>query len=353
MKFLFFPIDCTPFHRNSLQERPLGGTETGIIHLSNALAALGHQVFVVSTQNDTTANPFYITSENVPKLGPVDVYVMIRSWRGIFMPVLCKKRFCWVGDAANFNPNFGLGDQRVVNNLDGVICVSDWHANSLCKSSGFPLHKTWILRNGVHLSDFNYNERRNPKRMIYTSQPNRGLAFLHFIFSALKQKHPELELHIFTGPIWLHQWNPDAHATNYMHIIEPLRKLEGCHLHGNVLQKELAKEYMRSAIWSYPTNFEETGCIAAMEAQAAGCAIVTSFLGALEETVGNAGILLKEQPGSKDYLERYVLEVDRILSNNALFNDLSQKGLERAKSFDWKLRAQSFLEYLNNVHQLK
>ncbi|MBM3818733.1 MAG: glycosyltransferase [Acidimicrobiia bacterium] len=53
-------------------------------------------------------------------------------------------------------------------------------------------------------------------------------------------------------------------------------------------------------------HYAETFCIAAAEAQAAGCAIVTSRLGALPETVGDAGICIDGGPRSAAYQQAFV-----------------------------------------------
>ena len=46
MKFLFVPGSTLPFHGKTLDERPLGGTETGAIRLAECLDELGHEVHV-------------------------------------------------------------------------------------------------------------------------------------------------------------------------------------------------------------------------------------------------------------------------------------------------------------------
>src|SRR5262249_37346040 len=111
-----------------------------------------------------------------------------------------------------------------------------------------------------------------------------------------------------------------------------VRGLPGCHVHGNVLQKELARELMRSAIFFYPSTFLETSCIAAMEAMAAGCVVVTSDAGALPEPVGDAGVLVPGVPGSDDYRRAFVAATHALLSDDARWTDLSARARRRAQA---------------------
>ena len=348
MKVLFYPVYCVPFHKNILNERPLGGTETAVIHLANALADLGHQVFVVaSSKNTSEGNPAYITDGQTRLLGEVDVYIVLRDWRFCFnLPFKCNKVFYWTSDAPETLYNVGIGDPRFYDSIQSVFCVSYWQAKALCNQSNMPLAKTWILRNGVRLQDFSGSEERHRRRLIYTSHPDRGLIYLLEIFKQLKSKYSDLELHVFSS------FTTHAREVNTIpqesQIIQSFHDMPGCYFHGNILQRDLAREYMKSAVWTYPTAFQETSCISAMEAQAAGCVILTSALAALNETVGDVGILLHETPGTSQYMTKYIQVLDRILSDDELFEALSNQSLEHAVHYDWKLRALSLLDYLGH-----
>lgn len=356
MKFVFFAVDCPPFHAKTLEERPIGGTATGVIRLSEILHSLGHEVFVVTSFDNPPSfqGPKYIDINQAQNLEPVDVLIVIRGWARVFYPpfIRSKKSFFWTGDSYDSFLTVGIGDRRVINHYDGLFPVSNWHAETLCKSSGFPLMKTWILRNGIHLPYFSGQEIRKRKRLIYTSLPHRGLVLLPHIIKELKKKHPTLELHVFGSfdrnvPLW----QPGIRMDPYFEsTLSDLRSIEGCFFHGSISQKELAREFMKSSILAYPCNFEETSCITAMEAQAAGCPIVTSDIGALKETVGEAGILIKEKPGSEEYFHQYIARTDELLTNDALLQKLSKIGQERAQKFSWEKTAESLLTYLKIYH---
>lgn len=353
MKILFYPVACASFDEKTLDERPLGGTETAIIYLADALAKLGHDVFVVTKEkNSSSAKPRYIHESEIK--GEYDLLIVIRDWKRLLSSINAKKRFYWTGDAFNSLNTIGIGDRRFSGYVDGMLCVSNWHKKSLCATSGFPEQKAFVLRNGINLADFDLKEQRQRKRLIYTSMPLRGLIHLPPIYEALKKKHSDLELHIFSSANRYRL--PHEEGNEFMkesEILEKCRLLPGCHVHGSVIQKELAKELMRSSVLVYPCDFEESSCIAIMEAQAAGCPVVTTDIAAIKETVGEGGVAIKGHPDSQEYQQQFVDVVDHILSDDSYFQKLSQIARGQAMSYDWSLRAKMLLTFLASEHDLR
>ena len=230
MKIVFFPTESCPFHGKSLEERPLGGTETGVIHLAEALSQLGHDVSVITRITDPPeTTPRYIPIDEANNLGAVDVVIAVRGWKSVFLPFRAKKKFFWTGDAFDNTHTFGIGDHRFIKKIDGLLLVSDWHAQTICQSSGFPISKAFVLRNGVQLKNFAGEEKRVRKRLIYSSTPNRGLIYLPEIYLDLKRKHADLELHVFSSlDLYRPYWPPIYDdAGEYQALIERIRSLPG------------------------------------------------------------------------------------------------------------------------------
>jgi glycosyltransferase involved in cell wall biosynthesis len=355
MKILFFPYGCLEFTPDVLEKHPLGGTETGIVRLSSAFASLGHEVFVLSNYQDLNHNPAWISFSQATARKDIDVLIAVRNWKALLAPINAKARYLWIGDAYDSFHTWGLGDKRVEKSMDALLTVSQWQAETLAQASGFALEKTCLLRNGLQLSDFEGTEKRIRKRLIYSSAPQRGLIHLISIFVALKRKHPDLELHVFcTSALLARSFvDPQVQKDPYQEeVLSIVKQIPGCYVHGAVLQKQLAREFMKSAILAYPTGFMETSCITAMEAQAGGCAIVSSRLAALPETVGEAGILISGTPGTPAYHQQFVEAVDQLLVDDALFSRLSNIGKQRAASFDWSERAKGFLNYIKDTKGL-
>jgi glycosyltransferase involved in cell wall biosynthesis len=354
LRILFAPYALKQFYPGILDVRPLGGTETGIIRLAEALFRLGHDVSIYQDNEypPQLSGPKYLSAADLSVAGHFDAVIMIRGFLGFFNYWNAKKKFFWSTDSASAEISYGIGDKRFYDKVDGVFLLSQWHVDSLSEASNLPKSKTHILSNGIVPSHFEGVEVRHPKRLIYSSSPHRGLTYMSFIFKELKKLHTDLEFHVFSSTNRYRQdYTAEIEQEDRL-FLDPLRNLPGCYLHGSILQKDLAREFMKSSVWIYPCNYEETSCISAMEAMAGGCAIVTNDYGALKETIGNAGIIINETQKSPQFLQKFVEETDRLLCNPQLREELGQKGKERAKLFNWDLSAKNMVEYFEKVHHL-
>lgn len=349
MKIAFFPDSMASFHGHSLKERPLGGMETAVIRLAEALHDLGNEVIVFSNlENPPLSEPLYLPRPRLAHLGEVDVFVGIREWRTCFLPVQCAKNFFWTGDSYDLMQNMGMGDRRVADKIDAFLAVSDWHAREICSRSGFPKEKTYVLRNGIYAEYFKDCDetKRDKRRLIYSSTPYRGLKFLPQIYKTLKPEFPDMSLHIFSDyKVYGEQANQAyAGLIQEQKLLEKeFSEIDGCYMQGGVTQQQLAREMMLSGILAYPNTFEETSCITAMEAQAAGCVVVTSNLGALPETIGDAGIIINEKPGSEAYIKEFIKKIELLFNDDEMRKELSFKAIKRAEAYSWKKIAEKFV----------
>jgi glycosyltransferase involved in cell wall biosynthesis len=349
MRLIFYAGQCLPVHAKTLEERPLGGTETALIRLAAALASRGHQVTVFTSHRNPPGgphdNPLYLPHERVAEVRGCDVFVAVQDWRPVLFHIPAKKTWYWTGDSFDQYINFGIGEKRVHPRIDRFLAVTNWHARTLCEASGFPFEKAWVIPYGIQLSDFEGQEPRNRKRLMYSSSPSRGLQFVPALYTELKRKHPDLELHVFSGLSIYDTEQPFSgpDVGPYRQIVEVLRKLPGCTVHGNVLQKQLAREFMKSGLLFYPNSFLETACITAMESLAAGCPVVSSAAGALPETVQDGGLLVPGTPGTPQYSAAFLQAADQLLSNENLWREVSERARTRASNeFGWDHAADRF-----------
>ena len=348
MNIVFLPVGCLPFSGNTLDERPLGGTETGVIRLAAALKSLGHQVTVLSDlTNPPLTSPLYVPIHAAGFLKSIDVLIGVRDWKSAFFDIPAKKRFLWTGDAFDQPSTIGIGDKRIIDQLDGLLCVSEWQQDTMCKVSGFPITKTHVIKNGIDPELFVGQRSNNPKRLIYSSTPYRGLRYLLPIFKAVKEQVPDAELAIASGyDVYAGSGEVPLSQQKELEILkQSFSAMPGVTWLGNLTQKALACEMMKSGIYAYPNIFAETSCISVMEAKAAGIVPITTDLGALPSTVGNGGIVIASGANTSnsagiselpsDVVDNFIKTVVDVMLQEETWRSYSNIALEEAKSNRW------------------
>lgn len=194
--------------------------------------------------------------------------------------------------------------------------------------------------------------KRNPHRIIYGSSYDRGLWYACDIYDKVKEQvdFDDLEFVVFYG--WntydaVHKDNPERMKWKW----ELIRKLNksGIKECGRISHEQLAEEYKKSAIWLYPTGFEEIDCITAKKAQAAGCTPITTGYGALQVSVMDE----EKDWGNKIYSEDNADVIDDLVARTVekLNNPETEKEREaRAQKvlnkFGWEAVAKQWSENL-------
>lgn len=108
-------------------------------------------------------------------------------------------------------------------------------------------------------------------------------------------------------------------------------------LPGYVPRSELAALYRGAQALVFPSLYEGFG-LPALEAMACGTPVIASKRSSLPEVVGKAGLLVNPESG-----EEIAGTIDRLLSDSALRERLSQAGPRRAGEFSWKRTAHETL----------
>ena len=87
--------------------------------------------------------------------------------------------------------------------------------------------------------------------------------------------------------------------------------------------------YINAECFVYPSLYEGFG-LPPLEAMQCGTPVITANITSLPEVVGDAGIMINPYNDS-ELLEAY----SKMYFNEKLRNELSKKGIERAKQFSW------------------
>ena len=112
---------------------------------------------------------------------------------------------------------------------------------------------------------------------------------------------------------------------------------------GYIEQEDLPAIYTMAELYLYPSNVEAFP-IPITEAMSCGTPIVTSNSNGLKEIAGEAAFFVN--PNNPQEIADAIIKV---LSSNDIKNNLSKKGLERSRLFDWNKCVKRTLELFDEV----
>lgn len=340
------------FDGGTLKEKPIGGTETAMINMARELAKSGWDIKVF---NNCTRPGYYdgveyiqvSRFENYRRDNDIEIFISVRYIEPFLKYIPARLRILWTGDAPDQPFLNLLKDKEIRENIDLIITVSKWQADGLMNNFNVSREKLFITTNGINPEYFTSPAiTRHPERIIYSSTPFRGLDVLLKVFPRIKTIVPEAELYVYSG-MSVYQMSKETEDKRYGELYKSADQ-PGVFLKGNVTQPELAQAMLSATIMAYPNTFQETSCISAIEAMAAGLPVVTSKAGALPETLRDAGIFIEGNPVTTDYQDSFVKEVVTILRDRSRWKIISVEGRKRAMdTYTWAYVAKCWDEELS------
>lgn len=231
-----------------------------------------------------------------------------------------------------------------------IIAISEFTKNEILRLFPFAEGKIEVVLCGVSKNFTPASEsqiadvRRKyhlPERFIMfvgTLEPRKNLENLLKAFSIVHKEIPH-KLLIVGGKGWKY--------SNIFQKLEELKIAERVVFTGYVPLDDLPAMFSAAEIFVYPSLYEGFG-LPILEAMATGCPVITSNVSSMPEVAGDSALFV--DPLNVDDIAEKI----KILSqNNELKQELSRKGIERAKLFSWEKAAKSMLEIFNKVAKEK
>lgn len=296
MKFFFYTsIAFEDWDYDNAVYKGIGGSETSIVEMSWRLAREGHDVTVYAPIKKTTKSPWrgvkYKRYEKAT-FKEDGVWIIYRVPEVIDkFPPISKRKDQTIWFLAQDWDYPSLTRERI-KNLDKFITLCKAHGNYLIERYPGIDKKLWLSSNGVKLEEIELaeksNQKRNPYRVMYASSPDRGLKYALQVIKKAREYEPRIEFHAFYGFNNLNKLikgQPNSKMAKDKDEILELLKQENVYFHGRINQKQLMREWFRSSVYIYITNFFETSHISGMEAQACGAVPLFSPIYAQKENL--------------------------------------------------------------------
>ena len=310
----------------------LGGTEQALFSLAYHLLSKGNEVYVVgnviegdyghpllsSTQKQVLVK--YRTTESFKKeIGNKKIDWIIAAsyihYLEEFKDLNFNQSIFWVHNTDFYPwwngkelPNQGR-DLLLHEKLTHIICQTKWHKNKFIEQfpesaskiqvigNGINTDKIWSqkatksnkvqtletpdkLERGIEVKDKRITTKfyaKIPNSFVYTSHAERGLAKVLEDWPKIKEKFPNAYLKISTP-----EYGLEYFEENFLSLLDNLDSVEFL---GTLGRQEYIELLKSSEYWYYPSNYEETFCITALEMLACMVKPVTYETAGLKETL--------------------------------------------------------------------
>lgn len=286
---IYAGYQSTPLCPNLLDKTGLGGTEQCIIHLANQFAQDNHTVYVTGeVENGDFKNVKY---RNLSSLNndltniKVDLVIGV-SYINYLLEldfIDFKQSLFWIHNT-DFYPWFrgeeleNKGEHLLYDpRITFIVCLTNWHKSSFI--SRFPkiAQKVIVIGNGVDTSSFVKQQPKLKDSFIYTSHAERGLYKVLEDWPLIKKIKPNASLHIATPNYGLQFFKE-----NYLKSIKNCSDIK---FYGSLPRTRLYELMAKCEYWYYPTEYEETFCITALEMLGHGVKVIASEVAGLKETL--------------------------------------------------------------------
>jgi len=241
------------------------------------------------------------------------------------------------------------------NKLKNIFCLTEWHVEYFTnifpslKHLTVPFYYGCSFGENTIVNQIVNQMNKVPYKFIYSSFPNRGLLQLLQMWPKIYSFQPKATLHIYAdvNNKWSNDVEPDK-MNAIKQLLESYSKMEnglGIFYHGWVNKSELRDAWTTADIWFYPCTFMETFCLTALEAACSKTFVITNDLAALQNTVGDRGIIIKGDPTSEEWQNVAINELFKYMTGEIypIKNSLIEKNYLWASSLTWENQAKKIL----------
>ena len=236
-----------------------------------------------------------------------------------------------------------MNDTNFIDMVDYFVYVSNWQLEQYKQRFPIDTCKNFVLKNAIEPIDF-VEKPTDKIRLIYTSMPFRGLDVLLDAFDLIN--NDDIELVIYSSNVIYGTSYSNAVGHHYNALFNRCKTTKNISYKGYAMNKAVKKAVQAAHILAYPSTFEETSCLAAIEAGAAGCKIVTTDLGALPETCDNWATYVPFTTNRQELVHNYAETLKKEIDNysTSCYNSKEQS--------DWFNDQYSWINRANEWHTL-
>ena len=348
MRILFcIGYQKTPFSPITWKESGSGGSEYSVMKLAESFHKLNHEVIVSGEVITGTYNG--VTYHSYEDLGMSQHFDVVIATNYIHYiqeldskEITFDKSYFWVhnnefypwwrGESLENDGRLNLHNSRMTR----IIAVSEYSKNQLKRNYPEMESKLDVIPNAIDPSDWGSNGIKTKDKFIYSSAADRGLENLLNMWGDIKELKPNATLVVATPP-YASDW-----YDNYK------KDLDGVEFVGSLPPNELYRQIQSSEYWVYPSYYDETYCITALEMMMGRVKIISSDSANLGTLIMGKGKLISADVDFPT-MKNEILNVLRLeMSNRNVLDGFVKFGYEYANSQTWDMVVNQWLSKIQD-----
>lgn len=245
-----------------------------------------------------------------------------------------------------------LVNPELIEKIDHFVYISNWQAEKFRQIFGIPGFKTEVIKNACIGVETRATGSREKVKLCYVSTPWRGLDVLLDAWELLKPDN--CELHVFSSCKIYGEDFANRSENLYQPLYDKCLELPGVVYRGSIPNEDLRRELPSFDILAYPNTFEETSCIAVIEALSAGLRVVCSNLGALPETTEGWARMYPYLADKRLHAEKFasvLSEEIEYAKKDKTVNILKVQIESYKPRWNWEVRISDWLYFLDRIVQ--
>jgi UDP-glucose:(glucosyl)LPS alpha-1,2-glucosyltransferase len=256
-------------------------------------------------------------------------------------------------DQPNIQP--WMKDPSNHSKYDWYVFNSHWCAEKYRMFFKLPADKCTVIKNAIeHFPERKVYKKGDPIKLIFHPTPWRGLNVMLGAMQLIKNKNVTLDVYSSTevyGTIF-----KKANDKIYQPLYKQAKKLPNVNYIGYKPNEQIVKNITQYQIFAYPNIWEETSCISAIEAMAAGLHMITTNYGALYETCSEWPVYVQYSDNYKRLAEAFAYAIDSLTSflhEDGCQNHLQSQANFYKKFYDWQGRKEDWTNFLTGALNAK
>jgi len=252
-------------------------------------------------------------------------------------------------DQANLAPWFK--DKNNHKKYDWYVFNSHWNYEKFRNAFDIPTDKSLVIKNGVdNIKRKDLNAKKDKIKLIFHPTPWRGLNVMLYAMQLIK--NPNIELDVYSSCEVYGKSFFEQNDHHYKELYEQAAKLPNVNYIGYKPNEYIKENLCNYDIFAFPSIWEETSCISALEAMAAGLYMITTDYGALYETCAEFSTYVPYQKSYTNLAVNFAFAIESIAGN------LNSEGVKKHLTtqmdyvdeyYSWTKQGQHWGKFLTGV----